>query len=143
MISATVSPSTIPLSGEAFEQGEPPRVEIGSRGGRLAAELLGGGVSRGAERLVGAGDPRLGLALDGLQQRPDAEVEHHRVSSGAGGDHHDVGGLEIPVDHAGAVRARERVEDLCHQALRLGGLEAPLLGEHAPEIFARYVFEDE
>ena len=40
------------LAGQTLEKDEPPGVEVGARRGRLAAQLLGSSVARGAQELA-------------------------------------------------------------------------------------------
>src|SRR5207244_1537124 len=83
------------LAGQALEEDEPPRVEVGTRRRRLAAELLGRGVARGPRDLVArAGSDRRSVHL---REASEAEVQHQGVSPDAGLRHHDVLGLEVAV----------------------------------------------
>ena len=86
----------------------PRRVDVGARVDRLAQRLLGRQVLGRAED-----DARLGQRLAapdcGCGHLGDAEVEDlDHVALAVALDQHDVVGLEIAVDDAGAVRVVER-----------------------------------
>jgi hypothetical protein len=105
------------------------RPDVAARVGLLAFELLGRHVleraddgALGGERLRDGrrlGEPAMLTPLPPPARPPRARAEVHQL--GAALREHDVAGLEIAVDDAGAVRAIERVGDLRRAATRPAG----------------------
>ena len=130
------------LAGQALEEDERPGVEVRALRRGLAPELLGRGVAGCAYQLARHREPRQGPTARLAREAAEAEVEHERVPPRARLRYHDVLGLEVAVDDAASVRARERVEHLRHEIDRLGPTEAPLPCEDVLEGRARHVLED-
>ena len=127
---------------QAFEEHQPPGIQVGAGAGRLAAQLLGRAVGRRAQALVAHGELRDLRAGKLRNDGADAEVQHHGVPHGArGGDHHVVG-LEVAVHDAGGMRAVQRIEHLGHEAAGLGGSQHALAADQALEGLAGHIFED-
>ncbi len=97
--------------GEQLVQHDAERVHVGGHGDRLAANLLGRGVTIGERTLAGPGhSARSVTAL--IEQLRDAEVEQlHRAVVG----HEDVVGLEIAVHDEVRVRVRDGREHLAEE----------------------------
>ena len=92
------------FAGEQLVEQAAGRVQVAAGVDDLAAGLLGRQVLGGAHHGVGLGDGRRGV----LHGAGDAEVHHlHRARRGQ----HDVAGLDVPVDDAGAVGVLQRVQD--------------------------------
>ena len=93
-------PGVLAARGDALEEHEPERVDVGRGPDRLAADLLGREVRRGADHHAGGGDVR-GVGEDG-----DAEV---RQVGAALGVEQDVARLDVAVHDAVAVHVGEGV----------------------------------
>ena len=96
-------------------------VDVGPAIDELARQRFRGDVLQRADEEAGARQPLFGRLL-GIAR--DSEIEqlhraHRRIV-------HDVFGLEIAVDDAGAVRRGERVRELAHERHRSGGSEGTL-----------------
>ncbi len=115
------------------------RVEIAAVIELGAAGLLGRHVLGRAADEAGAGE-RGALVVGAVDDLGDAEVEHlDEVGLVAPLLHHDVLGLEIAVDDAGAVRVGERREHLGDDAHHAGLGQRPLAGEHGVQVLALHV----
>ena len=117
------------LAGQHFVQDRAEREDVGARVGLAAVELLGCHVLQRAENLSGGGErahfgrhagytgvTRRAPRVDGIAGRlREAEIQE----GGAAAGQHDVGGLEIAMHHAVAVRVVERVGELNRDGQRL------------------------
>jgi hypothetical protein len=129
------------LAGEALEQHEAPRVEVGARRQRLAAQLLRRGVRRCPHELAAGGEAHGFRGERPSGEASEPEVEHLGVAPETGLRHHDVVGLHVAMDDRLCVRARERIQHLGHQVQRLARLEPPLGLENLAQRAARDVLE--
>ena len=100
-----------PPGGEHAEQNA-ERVDVGGGGQRLAAQLLGARPA-GGQRARQAERGPLPLALVGLEDLGDAEVEQLHPAFAVD---EDVAGLEVAVQHELAVREGDRGADLEEEA---------------------------
>ena len=107
------------LPDDHLEQHHPERVEVGALVGGTAHPLLGSDVARRAEELA-----RLAAGVGvGTLQPGDAEVED--LDRAARREHH-VGGLEVAVQDAVAVRHAQRLGQLHGDRHRLAFAERAL-----------------
>ena len=102
------------MAGQHFMQHDPEAEDVGPMVDSLAARLLGRHVRRRAEYHAGLGLGRCacdgaGIATEHSHEFGEPEVDDLRVA--VVGQHH-VGRLQIPVDDAFVVRAREAFGDL-------------------------------
>ena len=104
-------------------EGEDVRAVIGA----LADDLLGRHVLRRAEQHSGLGE------VAGAAHAGDAEIgDLHRPV----GDHHDVRGLDVTVDHAALVRVGEAFGDLRGNGERLRHAQRPSLADQRAQFHA-------
>ena len=107
-------------AGEQFVEQHAERVDVGGRGHRLAANLLGAGVFRRHQLQAGRGRrERLAREL-GIQQLGDAEVQQ---LGRAIGDHEHVGRLDVAVDDQVLVRVLDGGADVTKELQARGGVE--------------------
>ncbi len=90
-------------------------VDVGAGVDTVAPRLLRGNIVHGAQRL-------LGQRLPGVGQTRNAEIGHLHA---AVPQHHDVLGLDIPVDDAPAVGVAQSAHDLGDEVQRLPPVHAP------------------
>ena len=118
------------LAGEALERDDGERPEVGAMVDLFGApRLLGAHVERRADEQTGLGD-----AVDRPVACPlgDAEIEHLGDLAVVVGNEENVLGLEIAVDDADRVRAREaRARRARRCRCVAGGVEAPIALEPA------------
>jgi hypothetical protein len=116
------------LARERVEEQAPKRVDVGARIDALAADLLGRDVVQRADPVSG-----LGGARD--RQRVLGEPKVRQVDVVLGGQQ-DVGGLDVAVDEAGAVRRVERRPDLADDPRRTLGRKPALAAHQAADVVA-------
>ena len=110
------------LSGKEMIEGRAQRVEVRADVQRIAPDLLGARVLRGA----GHGPAR----RHGVVQDREAEVRQHHAAPGLD---QDVAGLDVPMDHARLVGVDQGPRDLQRQPGRLAGRERRLRGRSVHE----------
>ena len=107
-------------TGEQFVEQHAERVDIGGRGHRVAANLLGTGVFRRHQLQSGRGGrERLAREL-GIEQLGDPEVQQ---LGRALGDHEHVGRLDVAVDDQVLVRVLHGGADVTKELQARGGVE--------------------
>ena len=111
------------LAGQHLVGHDRERVHVGAAGHGLARDLLRRHVRRRAQDLAGGGHHR---GLDA------GHAEVHQLRLPVGLDH-DVGGLDVAVDDAGAVSGVHRFRHRGQDAQGLLRLDAPLLADQAVE----------
>ena len=102
-------------AGEHLIQHHTGGVDVGAGVDTVAPRLLRGNIVHGAQRL-------LGQRLPGVGQTRNAEIGHLHA---AVPQHHDVLGLDIPVDDAPAVGVAQSAHDLGDEVQRLPPVHAP------------------
>lgn len=123
--------------GEQLVEEDAGAVDVDGGGLRAALGGLRGHVGRGADELVGAGEPRR------VGEAGDAEVGEERVQLAAGLAEQHVGRLEVAVDDAVGVAGGERVGDLRGQQAGGDRGERSVLPQVAVEVGAVDQVHDE
>ncbi len=113
--------------GEHLEEQAAERPDVGAGVDRLAADLLGAHVGRGAHHAPVGGQLRGVSVLRAARRvRRLGEAEIDELHAAAGRDHH-VRGLQVAVDHALGVRLGEAFGDLNGERHGIARRKRPLL----------------